>query len=121
MSFANNCRSAAFGEIDGYGVSLHVSISQAIKLWDHPTSVKDICAIFHRYISGNLEAIPWSEGEMSSETSTIRKELLAMNDKGWWTVASQPAVNGVKSSHSIFGWGPKNGFVFQKVRLGPCW
>jgi methylenetetrahydrofolate reductase (NADPH) len=40
---------------------------------------------------------------------------LKLNKKGWWTVASQPAVNGVRSSDPVFGWGPKNGFVFQKA------
>ena len=28
-----DARSPAYGEIDGYGVSLHMSISSAIKLW----------------------------------------------------------------------------------------
>ena len=86
-----------------------------MSLWDHPTSIEDICTIFRRYICKEIDAIPWSEGEMSSETSTIQNELLRMNGKGWWTVASQPAVNGVKSTHPTFGWGPRNGFVFQKV------
>jgi len=35
-------------------------------------------------------------------------------EKGWWSVASQPAVNGKRSNDPVFGWGPKNGFVFQK-------
>jgi methylenetetrahydrofolate reductase (NADPH) len=39
---------------------------------------------------------------------------LALNARGWWTVASQPAVNGCTSSDPCFGWGPRNGFVFQK-------
>ena len=88
-------------------------------MWDHPVTAKDICNIFHRYISGELQATPWSEGETNPETATIRNELLPMNSKGWWTIASQPAVNGVKSTHPVFGWGPKNGFVFQKVS-GSC-
>jgi methylenetetrahydrofolate reductase (NADPH) len=37
-----------------------------------------------------------------------------LNSKDWWSVASQPAVNGLKSTDKIFGWGPRNGFVFQK-------
>jgi len=45
----------------------------------------------------------------------IKEELLKLNSKGFWTVASQPAVLGVKSTDEVFGWGPKNGFVFQKV------
>lgn len=107
----------AFGEIDGYGVSLHVSIPQAIKLWDYPTTIDDMSAIFRKHISGELDAIPWSEEGLNPETATIRDELLKVNAKGWWTVASQPAVNGIKSNDPIFGWGPRNGFVFQKVKL----
>ncbi|KIW07243.1 methylenetetrahydrofolate reductase [Verruconis gallopava] len=109
-----DARSPAFGEIDGYGVSLHVSIPQAIKMWGHPVTVGDISDIFRKHISGELAQIPWSEEGLSQETGTITNELLTLNKKGWWTVASQPAVNGLKSSHEIFGWGPRNGFVFQK-------
>ncbi|KAF2744964.1 MTHFR-domain-containing protein [Sporormia fimetaria CBS 119925] len=109
-----DARSPAFGEIDGYGPTLHVSTPQALKLWGHPVEVSDISAVFRRHIEGELEALPWSEEGLSPETSTISKELLAMNAKGWWTVASQPAVNGAKSDDPVFGWGPKNGRVFQK-------
>jgi methylenetetrahydrofolate reductase (NADPH) len=109
-----DARSPAFGEIDGYGVSLHISIPQAIKLWNYPTSTDDISEIFKKYILGDLEAIPWSEEKLLPETKTISSHLLKLNSKGWWSVASQPAVNGLKSSDPIFGWGPKNGFVFQK-------
>jgi methylenetetrahydrofolate reductase (NADPH) len=109
-----DARSPAFGEIDGYGPTLHVSTSQALKLWGHPVEMEDISTLFRRHIRGELEAIPWSEQGLSPETSTISRELLALNAKGWWTVASQPAVNGLKSTDPVFGWGPKNGFVFQK-------
>jgi methylenetetrahydrofolate reductase (NADPH) len=109
-----DARSPAFGEIDGYGPTLHVSTPQALKLWGHPVDTTDISALFRRHIQGELEALPWSEQGLSPETSTIAKQLLALNAKGWWTVASQPAVNGVRSTDSVFGWGPKNGYVFQK-------
>ncbi|KAF1935537.1 methylenetetrahydrofolate reductase-like protein [Clathrospora elynae] len=109
-----DARSPAFGEIDGYGPTLHVSNPQALKLWGYPTHKHDISTLFRRHIEGDLEAIPWSEQGLSPETSTISKQLLALNAKGWWTVASQPAVNGVRSTDPVFGWGPKNGYVFQK-------
>lgn len=109
-----DARSPAFGEIDGYGPTLHVSTPQALKLWGHPVEKDDISNLFKRHIEGDLEAIPWSEQGLSPETSTISKQLLALNAKGWWTVASQPAVNGVKSTDPVFGWGPKTGYVFQK-------
>lgn len=112
-----DARSPAYGEIDGYGVSLHVSIPSALKLWGYPVEIKDLTSIFLRHVRGELEAVPWSEEGLSPETETIRNELAGLIQKGWWTVASQPAVNGVHSTHEVFGWGPKNGFVFQKVSV----
>lgn len=109
-----DARSPAFGEIDGYGPTLHVSTPQALALWGHPVDRTDISTLFRRHIEGDLPSLPWSEQGLSPETSTIAPQLLALNAKGWWTVASQPAVNGVKSSDPIFGWGPANGLVFQK-------
>lgn len=110
-----DARSPAYGEIDGYGVSLHMSVTSAIKLWGHPVEPSDITKLFIRHIEGDLSALPWSEEGLNEETLTIREQLLKVNKKGWWTVASQPAVNGVRSNDRVFGWGPKNGFVFQKA------
>lgn len=110
-----DARSPAYGEIDGYGVSLHMSVTQAIKLWDYPETINDITKLFTRHIQGNLDALPWNEEGLSEETIVIRDQLLGLINKGWWTVASQPAVNGIPSADRIFGWGPRNGFVFQKA------
>lgn len=118
-----DARSPAFGEIDGYGPSLHVPPSAARRLWGHPVSRDDIDALFRRHVSGELHMVPWSEGGaeeesggLNPETAVIRPELLKLIERrGWWTLASQPAVNGVRSDDPIFGWGPqREGFVFQK-------
>ncbi|KAF5025884.1 hypothetical protein F66182_2003 [Fusarium sp. NRRL 66182] len=109
-----DARSPAYGEIDGYGVSLHMSVTQATKLWGNPKTREDINDLFVKHIQGELPAIPWSEEELLAESSTIKPHLLQLNRKGWWTVASQPAVNGLRSSDDTFGWGPPSGFVFQK-------
>lgn len=110
-----DARSPAYGEIDGYGVSLHMSVTQAKALWGSPKTVEDIRNLFIRHLKGELSAIPWSEEELNAETATIKDQLLGLNSRGWWTVASQPAVNGLLSSDPTFGWGPANGFVFQKA------
>ncbi|KAL9112326.1 MAG: hypothetical protein Q9227_003444 [Pyrenula ochraceoflavens] len=118
--------SPAFGEIDGYGPSLHVTGTQARQLWGSPKTHKDITDIFTRHVNGTLSCVPWSdENDMSStqggalraETLTIRTELLNLiQNRGLWTLASQPAVNGKKSDDPVFGWGPPGeGFVFQKA------
>jgi methylenetetrahydrofolate reductase (NADPH) len=44
----------------------------------------------------------------------ILPQLEELTKKSWWTVGSQPAVNGVSSSDATVGWGPKGGYVFQK-------
>ncbi|KAF3927240.1 hypothetical protein ABW20_dc0107362 [Dactylellina cionopaga] len=110
-----DARSPAFGEIDGYGVSLHRTPTEALRLWGKPTSTKDISDLFVKHVKGDLEAMPWSEDTLNPESELIKDELVKLNSRGWWTVASQPAVNSAKSSDPTFGWGPKNGFVFQKA------
>lgn len=110
-----DARSPAYGEIDGYGVSLHMSVTQAIRLWGYPSSISSITELFLKHIKGEIAAIPWSEEGLNEETNTIQSQLLRLNQKGWWTVASQPAVNGLRSDDKVFGWGPRNGFVFQKA------
>lgn len=46
----------------------------------------------------------------------IGQQLARMNELGYLTINSQPAVNGARSDDKAFGWGPKNGYVYQKVR-----
>lgn len=109
-----DARSPAYGEIDGYGVSLHMSVTQAKALWGEPKTADDITKLFIGHLEGDLKAIPWSEEDFNPETAFIKDHLVGLNKRGWWTVASQPAVNGVRSNDPIFGWGPANGFIFQK-------
>ncbi|KGQ10587.1 Methylenetetrahydrofolate reductase 2 [Beauveria bassiana D1-5] len=92
-----------------------MSVAQAVRLWGYPASSRDIDDMFVRHVRGELSALPWSEEELLAESSTITTHLAALNRRGWWTVASQPAVNSVRSTDPTFGWGPANGFVFQKA------
>ena len=41
--------------------------------------------------------------------------MKSLAERGWWTVGSQPAVDAISSSDKVFGFGPKNGWVFQKA------
>lgn len=118
-------QSPAFGEIDGYGPSLKVGPVTARKLWDHPKCRDDITRLFVQHVNGELPGVPWSDelvseagaGSLREETKTIKTQLLGLiQNQGLWTLASQPAVNGVPSGDPVFGWGPKGeGFVFQKA------
>ncbi|GIC85261.1 methylenetetrahydrofolate reductase (NAD(P)H) MET13 [Aspergillus udagawae] len=110
-------RSPAFGELDAYGIGLKGTNEQNIKLWGEPKSIRDVTQIFVRYLEGKLDRLPWSDSPISSEANVIKENLVQLNSRGLLTVNSQPAVNGVRSSHPVFGWGPKNGFVYQKAYL----
>jgi methylenetetrahydrofolate reductase (NADPH) len=70
---------------------------------------------------GKLVALPWSDQPPAGETSVISKELAKMNELGFLTINSQPAVNGARSDDKVFGWGPSNGYVYQKVCSVPSW
>jgi len=41
--------------------------------------------------------------------------LTKLNQKGWWTVGSQPAVDGARSDDPAVGFGPAGGWVYQKA------
>ena len=62
-----------------------------------------------------LSALPWSDQAPAIETSVISQELAKMNELGFLTINSQPAVDGASSDNKVFGWGPSNGYVYQKV------
>ncbi|KAH3666757.1 hypothetical protein OGAPHI_003206 [Ogataea philodendri] len=108
-------RSPAYGEIDGYGPSLKITSAKAYELWGYPKTLKDISKVFINYLSGKVDALPWSELGLNPETALIQEELIRLNEILCFTVSSQPATNCSKSSDKIFGWGPKNGYVYQKA------
>ncbi|CRG86855.1 methylenetetrahydrofolate reductase (NADPH) [Talaromyces islandicus] len=112
-----DARSPAFGELNAYGVRLKGTNEQNIKLFGRPKSIKELSEIFIRYLNGKLERLPWSDSPITSEADSIKQDLVDLNQRGFITVNSQPAVNGVKSSHPIHGWGPRNGYVYQKAYL----
>jgi methylenetetrahydrofolate reductase (NADPH) len=110
-------RSPAFGELDAYGIRLKGSSEQNRKLWGDPRSIQDISDLFVSYIQGKLESLPWSDQPITKEADVIKDNLVALNRRGLLTINSQPAVDSVRSSHPVYGWGPRNGYVFQKAYL----
>jgi methylenetetrahydrofolate reductase (NADPH) len=89
----------------------------AIKLWGHPTTFKEITALFQKFCLSQLTALPWSDQPVLTETSVIAGQLARINALGFLTINSQPAVNGIRSDDKTFGWGPSNGYVYQKAYL----
>lgn len=110
-------RSPAFGELDAYGIGLPGSNEANRKKWGEPKSVRDVADLFCRYLNKELDSLPWSESPLTSESEIIKDELFDLNKRGLLTINSQPAVDGVKSSHPVYGWGPSNGYVYQKSYL----
>ena len=110
-------RSPAFGELDAYGVGLKGTNQQNIELWGEPKSLHELSQVFIRYIQGELDRLPWSDTPITAEAEALRDDLISMNRRGFFTINSQPAVDGAKSSHAVYGWGPANGFVYQKAYL----
>ncbi|GAA6064554.1 hypothetical protein JCM10212_005781 [Sporobolomyces blumeae] len=111
-----DARSPAYGDMDGYGVGLKLPPAEALKAWGTPTTPADVSRIFSSYLRGELACNPWSEEPLRPETASISSHLIEMNDtRHWWTVGSQPAVDGVKSIDSVYGFGPKGGYVYQKA------
>ncbi|KAK3082310.1 hypothetical protein LTS18_007867 [Coniosporium uncinatum] len=110
-------RSPAFGDMDAYGIGLKGTNEQNIKTWGKPESIKDVSDLFVSYMQGKVETLPWSEAPITSEANAIKDDLTELNKRGLLTINSQPAVDGVKSSHPVYGWGPRNGYVYQKAYL----
>lgn len=110
-------RSPAFGELDAYGIGLKGTNEQNIKLWGKPQTVRDIANIFIRFLKNEIKSLPWSEVEITREADAIKPQLIDLNSRGFLTITSQPSVNGVKSTHPVYGWGPSEGYVYQKAYL----
>lgn len=110
-------RSPAFGGLDAYGIGLRGTNEQNRQLWGEPRSLKDLAGAFVQYLESKIDTLPWSEAPITSEADTIKAELISLNRRGLLTINSQPAVDGVKSSHPVYGWGPTNGYVYQKAYL----
>ncbi|KAI9884350.1 MAG: hypothetical protein M1823_003867 [Watsoniomyces obsoletus] len=110
-------RSPAFGELDAYGIGLKGTNEQNIQLWGRPQTVRDVARLFERYLDQDLESLPWSESPITAELDIIKSDLQNLNRRGLLTINSQPAVAGVRSTDTVHGWGPRNGYVYQKAYL----
>ena len=76
--------------------------------------MEDLTQIFLQYLHSEIASTPFSPTPLSSESMLILPHLETLTNKGWWTVGSQPAVDGASSSDEVVGWGPVGGYVFQK-------
>ena len=112
-----DARSPAFGDVDAFGTTMSCPPEEAREIWGTPTTLADVHSLFERFCAGEVRALPWSEAPVAKETHTIDRLLMALNSRGFLTINSQPSVDGVRSDDPVHGWGPPNGYVYQKAYL----
>ena len=115
MAFHSNTRCASQTTHNRIPLDLVLQKEEALKLWGSPVDFDEFKAVFHDFCLGKVPSLPWSEQGPSSEMKVIAEKLAQVNDLGFLTINSQTAANGVPSNDKVFGWGPSNGFVYQKV------
>lgn len=110
-------RSPAFGELENYNIGLRIRPQEVIELWGQPKTLQDVANVFANYCLGKIPCLPWSDSALAPEATPIQQHLAEINSKGYLTINSQPAVNGARSDDPLYGWGPPNGYVYQKAYL----
>ena len=54
---------------------------------------------------------------LAQESQQISSNLINLNEMGFFTINSQPNVNGTPSEDAVVGWGGAGGRVYQKAYL----
>ncbi|AMD19811.1 HCL340Cp [Eremothecium sinecaudum] len=96
---------------------LRHSYEKSLKLWSRPETIYDIANLIINYLKGNIDCLPWSDVPLNHEVDSILDSLIRHNENLIFTINSQPKANGVPSNDPVFGWGPPDGYVFQKQYL----
>ncbi|RDX56378.1 MTHFR-domain-containing protein [Lentinus brumalis] len=109
-------KSPAYGETDRWGSSAFQSkaTTAPVSHWGNPKTVDDLTSLFLRYLHSKVTTTPFSSTPLSPESLMIFPHLERLTSKGWWTVGSQPPINGAPSTDEVVGWGPRGGYVYQK-------
>ncbi|KAJ7583055.1 methylenetetrahydrofolate reductase-domain-containing protein [Mycena floridula] len=107
-------KSPAFGDTGPGGISLSGVKSDSVSQWGQPQSFDDLTKIFLDHLHSKIPSTPFSPTALSPESLMILPHLEKLNQRGWWTVGSQPSVDSARSADEIVGWGPRSGYVFQK-------
>jgi methylenetetrahydrofolate reductase (NADPH) len=72
----------AFGELDGYGAGLKYPSTDCIRIWGTPQSPLELADVFLKYITGQIESLPWCDSALQSETSVLTNRLKTIIPKG---------------------------------------
>ena len=114
--------SPSFGELNQYHAIRAGSKSDKVKarrkkMWGEPKSIKDITDVFVSFCKGKINSLPWCEIPLAIESQQISSDLINFNELGFFTINSQPKVNGAPSEDVEVGWGGPGGRVYQKAYL----
>jgi len=120
--------SPAFGELKDYYLfylAIQSPKAELLAMWGEQLDTEqDVWEVFTRYITGEnnsngikIDKTPWCHDQLNPETHLIADMLAKYNKLGVLTINSQPEANCVPSSDPTLGWGPSNGYVFQKAYL----
>ncbi|KAH8117002.1 MTHFR-domain-containing protein [Phellopilus nigrolimitatus] len=109
-------KSPAFGQQSdpwnaGLGNGLGISRTEAISRWGNPKSVSDLTDLFIAHLYSKITSTPFSPAPLSPESLLILPHLENLTRRGWWTVFSQPAVDGASSADEVYGYVFQKGFV----------
>ncbi|KAJ1434432.1 FAD-linked oxidoreductase-like protein [Ochromonadaceae sp. CCMP2298] len=113
-------RSPAFGELSDshFFRPVEGSREDLLAMWgEAPITPADVYEVFARYVEGKIPILPWCESALNQETIPLQPRLAAINRQGFLSINSQPAVNGERSSHPVYGWGGVQGRVYQKAYI----
>ncbi|KAG9326664.1 hypothetical protein KVV02_006175 [Mortierella alpina] len=94
------------------------AVRDSMQRWSEPRILLDVQELFVRACSQgeNPTLLPWCNQPLTTAAFlTIADRIVELNQCGYLAIDSQPAVNGVKSDHDIYGWGLKTGYVYQKA------
>jgi len=117
-------KSPAFGNVTEHFVSLckgklgeSKKGKNLRKIWGEKLkSIQDVEKVFIDFLIGTIKKLPWcEESDLQNEIESIKDLLINLNQQGILTINSQPAVNGKPSDDEINGWGPNDGYVYQKM------
>lgn len=84
-------------------------------MWGTPENLSDVMQTFLKYLKSDIKRLPWCQEAPSKETNFVLKQIMNLNSIGCLTTNSQPRVNAALSTDPYVGWGPPNGFVYQKA------
>ena len=114
-----NRASPAFGDfnyVSMCGESLEKKRNEDRKMWgENLNSTEDVAAVFENFLLGKVKRLPWCDTCPSPETNFVSHQLKKIIRHGCFTINSQPRVNAALSSDPYVGWGPADGFVYQKA------